>query len=316
MFKYKKPDFASTEFNEELQYEYNKTTYCDSLNIVELYDNDILKIIEFDEGNTLYKIPSSLRCMLKGFLAYKKYNILPQIYLIFLKQKKMTNYQVKEEDITKVETLLQGRINLIKNLILQYEVLQDKDIFEQSQNCLKDCPYYSYCFPSLSALDNKGEKTETEETEVEETETEETKIEEAKETEETKIEEAEVDKEKQQTAFSIARKKAEELLELEEKISLLKKELKDIIAENNFKIEVNNYIFEAKENYSYKVSGRNFVNFLLENGIQPLEYIKPDTEKISNLIKQDDIGEKIKSFAQVSSEISLVYYQREKCENK
>ncbi|MEQ6359537.1 hypothetical protein V7D15_07470 [Thermoanaerobacter thermohydrosulfuricus] len=96
----------------------------------------------------------------------------------------------------------------------------------------------------------------------------------------------------------IAKDTAKQIILLEKQLEKLYNRLKDICFENNMTIEINEHIFEPVTKYKYTVKGNVLVSFLMQNGLQPLDYLMIDSKKIKELI-ESPIGEKLKELAKI-----------------
>lgn len=96
----------------------------------------------------------------------------------------------------------------------------------------------------------------------------------------------------------IAKDTAKQIILLEKQLEKLYNRLKDICFENNMTVEINEHIFEPVTKYKYTVKGNVLVSFLMQNGLQPLDYLIIDSKKIKELI-ESPIGTELKELAKI-----------------
>ncbi|NNG66435.1 hypothetical protein [Caldanaerobacter subterraneus] len=98
----------------------------------------------------------------------------------------------------------------------------------------------------------------------------------------------------------IAKDTAKQIILLEKQLEKLYNRLENICFENNMTVEVNGHIFEPVTKYKYTVKGSILVSFLMQNGLQPLDFLTIDSKKIKELI-ESPIGEELKELAKIES---------------
>lgn len=94
---------------------------------------------------------------------------------------------------------------------------------------------------------------------------------------------------------------AHQIILLEKQVEKLYKRLEDLFLEHNISsIAVDGYSFRIKERYKYKMPWKDLFQILMNNGMQPLDYIKLDDEKLKSLLSSP-VGDIIKGLAEVES---------------
>lgn len=94
---------------------------------------------------------------------------------------------------------------------------------------------------------------------------------------------------------------AHQIILLEKQVEKLYKRLEDLFLEHNISsIAVDGYSFRKKERYKYKMPWKDLFQILMNNGMQPLDYIKLDDEKLKSLLSSP-VGDIIKGLAEVES---------------
>jgi hypothetical protein len=254
IFKYKIPEFAQVNYNEDLFFDYNNICYTDVANIVEINNN--ITLYSFDDTEKLYQAKDSVRSLLLGMMLYKKYNKNIQIKQVFLKHKKISKYIMTEEDYSKAEDFLMENINRINNLLVQ----GSNAFVENKTEYCNSCPY-------------------------------------CKNDNDTKIEE-----QNSYDVNKIIEDTAHQIILLEKQVEKLYKRLEDLFLKYNVSsISVDGYSFKIIERYKYKMPWRDLFQILMNNGMQPLDYIKLDDEKLKSLLSSPPVGDIIKELAEVKT---------------